>query len=71
MDVHIQKFKSLNIPSECGVSIKIQDKIIKLLTDLDLESLLISPNDFYEILMLCLIILKNCPLMRLSLKLQK
>ena len=50
MDLHIQKFKSLNIPSECGVSIKIQDKIIKLLTDLDLESLLISPNDFYAIL---------------------
>ena len=50
MDVHIQKFKSLNIPSECGVSIKIQDKIIKLLTDLDLESLLISLNDFYAIL---------------------
>ena len=50
MDINIQKFKSLNIPSECNISIKIQDKIIKLLSDIDVESLLISLNDFNSIL---------------------
>ena len=50
MDINIQKFKSLNIPSECNISIKIQDKIIKLLSDIDVESLLISLNEFNSIL---------------------